>query len=229
MFKKLYPLFNAIYPELCISCDEDHPIEGSCFCIHCLAELPFTNFHTEPENAVEKYFWGRLVVERATALFFFQKGELVQEMIHRLKYKNEGFIGKSLGIHFGEVLTESDFLAGIDYILPIPIHKSKLKVRNYNQSALLAEGISKVSGIPFSDKMLSKYAKTPSQTDKTREQRIENLKNTFSVAKPEAIIGKHILLVDDILTTGATLEAAGSLLVDFDCKLSVAVAAVGKY
>lgn len=229
MFEKLYPIFNAIYPELCISCDEEHPISNSCFCINCLSELPFTNLHLVKDNRVEKYFWGRLIVQKATALFYFQKGELVQEMIHRLKYKNEGFIGKALGLYFGERLQESDFLQSIDYILPIPIHKSKRRTRNYNQSALLAEGISKVSSIPFSDKIIAKYAKTPSQTNKTREERIENLKNTFTIVSPEKIAGKHVLLVDDILTTGATLEAAGALLADFNCKLSIAVIAVGQY
>lgn len=229
MLGRFQELFNSIYPDLCIACDHRHPVEGTCFCIHCLAELPFTKFHSQRDNPVEKFFWGRLPIHKATALLHFQKGELVQEMVHRLKYKNEGFIGKSLGVHYGTELIQYDFLNTIDLILPIPIHKSKSKIRNYNQSALIAEGISKVSGIPTSDSVLIKFAKTPSQTEKTREERIKNLFHTFKVGKPEKIEGKHILLVDDILTTGSTLEAAGSLLLEYNCKVSIAVVAVGKY
>ncbi|GLR17960.1 amidophosphoribosyltransferase [Portibacter lacus] len=194
-----------------------------------MLELPFTNFHLEPDNAVEKFFWGRLAVERGTSMFYFQKGELVQEMIHRLKYKNEGFIGKLLGLKFGEILMESDFLKDIDFIVPVPIHKSKRNVRNYNQCALIADGISKITGIPYVENVLIKHNKTASQTNKTREQRIDNLKHTFRVENPEKLAGQHVLLLDDILTTGATLEAAGSLIVDFNCRISIAVLAVGKY
>ncbi len=226
---KIGDLLNAIYPDLCVTCDLRYPVEGSCFCFHCLSDLPFTGFENESDNLVEKFFWGRMVVEKATALFYFHKGELIQEVLHRLKYKNQGFIGTSLGTHFGNALKEANFLEAVDLIIPIPIHNSKRRKRNYNQSALIAHGISKVCKIPYSDKLLEKHKKTPSQTAKTREERIQNLLHTFRVRKIEALRGRHILLVDDILTTGATLEAAGSILSELDCKLSVAVVAVGKY
>ncbi|WP_235297739.1 ComF family protein [Portibacter marinus] len=229
MIRKLGELFNAIYPELCVACDERYPVDGSCFCFHCHSELPFTNFHLEHDNVVEKYFWGRLMIEKATALFYFQKGEVVQEMMHRLKYKNEGFIGKSLGIHFAQVLNESDFMDEIDLIIPIPIHPSKRKTRNYNQSALIAEGISLITGIPFYENILVKHRKSPSQTLKSREERILNLMNTLKVNQSDLIQDRNVLIVDDILTTGATIEAACSLLSGYNCKLSVAVVAVGKY
>jgi ComF family protein len=229
MFEKIFPFFNAIYPDLCIACDHEHPVKGSCFCVACIADLPFANLHLEKDNIVEKFFWGRLLVERGTALFYFQKGELVQDMIHRLKYKNQGYIGKYLGNHFGEILKDSNFLEGVDVLIPIPIHQSKRKTRNYNQSSLIAEGISSVVSIPVAEKILVKAHKTPSQTNKTREERLQNLKDTFKIESPEQIRGKHVLLLDDILTTGSTLEAAGSVLSDYECKVSVAVAAVGKY
>lgn len=229
MFKKLFPFLNAIYPELCIACDQEHPIQGSCFCISCLADLPFTNLHNERDNIVEKFFWGRLVIQRGTALFYFQKGEVVQDMIHRLKYKNQGYIGHYLGRYFGEEVKNSEFIRDIDLLIPIPMHRSKKKNRNYNQSALIAEGLSDVLSIPVSERILIKSHKTPSQTSKTREERLQNLKNTFEVKNSEELKGKHILLLDDILTTGSTLEAAGAVLSTYECKVSVAVAAVGKY
>lgn len=223
------PFVNLIYPDLCVACDEEHPIENSCFCIGCLNELPFTKLHDERDNVVEKHFWGRLLVEKGTALFYFHKGELVQEMIHRLKYKNEAFVGDALGLFFGEQLINTSFLDNVDLILPIPIHKSKRKTRDYNQSALIAKGIAKHSGIEWSDSIIAKTSKSSSQTEKNREERLENLKNTFQVAKPEQIRDKHVLIIDDILTTGATLEAVGSVLATYNTKLSIAVLAVGQY
>lgn len=223
------PLLDIIYPNLCIACDRENPLEYSCFCISCLDELPFTNFHDERDNIVEKFFWGRLIIEKGTALFYFHKGELVQEMIHRLKYKNQSFIGTSLGLEFGKQLLESDFMNEIDVIIPIPIHKSKRSIRNYNQSSLIAKEISKISGVPWTEDIIIKSKKSSSQTDKTRDERLDNLKETFDVKNKEVIEGKHVLIIDDILTTGATLEAVGSLISQCNSKVSVAVIAVGKY
>ena len=227
--KTIQPYLDIIYPDLCIACDEESPIQSSVFCLNCLDELPFTNFHDDRENLVEKYFWGRLEVEKATALFFFHKGEQVQEMIHRLKYKGASFVGDRLGIFFGYQLMQSSFLNDIDLIIPIPVHKSKKRTREYNQCELLANGISKVSGIPVSTKIVLKNIRTDSQTEKNREERLTSLKNTFKVANPLEIKGRNILIIDDILTTGATLEAVGSILTNFGAKVNIAVVAVGKY
>ncbi len=226
---KLHPLLDLIYPNLCIACDNEKSIDNSCFCLTCMDDLPFTEFLNERDNMVEKYFWGRLEVKKATSLFYFHKGEVVQEMLHRLKYKNEAYIGKALGIHYGDKLVDTNFLDGIDLIIPIPIHKSKKRIRNYNQCELIAKGISSVSGIPTSNKVLVKYTQTTSQTDKTREERLNNLKNTFRVENISLIKDKNILIVDDILTTGATLEAVGSLLAEYESTINIAVLAVGKY
>ncbi len=225
----LNPLLDLIYPDLCIACDVESPVRNACFCIDCLSTLPFTSFHEERENRVEKFFWGRQEIEKGTALFFFHKGELVQDMIHRLKYKNKAHIGDALGLHYGESLNTSQFMEDIDLIIPIPIHRSKRKKRSYNQSELIAKGISTKCGIPYSEKNLVKYSKTPSQTEMSRAERLENLKNTFKLADASSLSGKHVLIVDDILTTGATIEAAASLLSKHNAKVSVAVLAVGQY
>jgi ComF family protein len=160
---------------------------------------------------------------------YFHKGEMVQEMIHRLKYKNQVFIGISLGKYYSEKLLESSFLEGIDYIFPIPIHKSKKRKRGYNQSSIIAKEISKLSGIPWDEKVLVKKTKTSSQTDKSRHERFLNLMDTFQIKDGIELSGKHILLIDDILTTGSTLEAAGSKLREKGALISIAVIAVGKY
>lgn len=225
----LDPLLDLVYPNLCISCDEEDPVDNSCFCIDCMDELPFAHLHNQKDNIVEKFFWGRLIVEKGTALFYFHKGEMVQDMIHRLKYKNQAFIGNSLGIEFGNQLIRSQFLEDIDLIIPIPIHKSKKKTRHYNQSALIANSMSKISGVPWSDEIIVKIKKTTSQTDKTRDQRIENLKGSFKVIDHKSLNGKHVLIIDDILTTGATFETVGSIIAVQCAKISVAVIAVGKY
>ncbi len=225
----LNPLLDLLYPELCISCDEEYPLDGIPFCLNCYAELPFTTLHDERDNIVEKFFWGRVEIEKGTALFYFQKGEVVQEMLHRLKYKNEKSIGTYLGQYYGEILKESSFLKDIDLIISVPIHPKKLKKRGYNQSALITEGISTVNEIPWSDNAIIKATETSSQTDKSREERLSNLLQTFEMKDPEYLKGKHVLILDDILTTGATLEAMCNLLKKVTDKISVAVVAVGKY
>lgn len=225
----LVPLLDLVYPNLCISCDEEDPVQNSCFCVDCLDELPFAHLHDQRDNIVEKFFWGRLIVEKGTALFYFHKGEMVQEMIHRLKYKNQAFIGTSLGIEFGNQLLWSHFMEDIDLIIPIPIHNSKKKKRHYNQSALIAKSMSKVTGVPWSDKLIAKIKKTTSQTDKTRDGRIENLQGSFEAVDSKSLEGKHILIIDDILTTGATFETVGAVISEHCSKISIAVIAVGKY
>lgn len=225
----LTPLLDLLYPELCISCDEEYPLDGVPFCLNCYAELPFTTLHDERDNIVEKFFWGRVPVEKGTALFYFQKGEVVQEMLHRLKYKNEKSIGTYLGNYYGEILKESNFLKDIDLIIPVPIHPKKHRKRGYNQSLLIAEGIGKKNDIPWSEKAVIKATETTSQTDKSREERLNNLLQTFEIAEPELLNGKHVLIVDDILTTGATLEAMANILTPISGKVSIAVVAVGKY
>lgn len=223
------PLLHFVYPELCIACDVRHPVQGSGFCIECISELPFTSFHTECENIVDKHFWGRVKIEKATALLYFQKGELVQEMLHKLKYKNDKKVGQVLGRRFGVELVEANFLEDIDVLIPVPIHKSKLAKRHYNQSEVLADAISEIANIPVENKIIVKAKNTSSQTDKSRANRLENLLGSFQLIDTEKVKGKHVLIIDDVLTTGATVEAVAQLLAEVTDRISVAVVAVGKY
>lgn len=233
MLKKLKsffnPLLDIVYPQLCISCDLEDPLDGIPFCINCLDELPFAQLHNERDNIVEKFFWGRVEIEKGTSLFYFQKGSAVQEMLHHLKYKNQKSIGTTLGIYYGQQLRGSDFIKDIDIILPVPIHVSKKRKRRYNQSAVIAEGISSVTNIPWNDSTLIKNRKSVTQTEKTREERLQNLAQTFLIPDPDLIKDKHVLIIDDILTTGATLETICKMVAEKAGKVSVAVVAVGKY
>ena len=222
-------MLNVVYPELCIVCDKEYPLEESCFCFSCTEELPFTGFSETRDNLVEKFFWGRIEIEKGTAIFYFQKAEIIQELIHKFKYRGKTYIGSALGKFYGKELIDVGYLNDVDLIIPIPIHPSKKRSRGYNQSTVFAKEISRVSKIPLIENILLKSTKTKSQTTKSRSDRFELLKQSFKVKNADQIDRKHVLLVDDILTTGATLEVASSLLKKHNVKVSIAVIAVGKY
>ena len=181
------------------------------------------------DNSLERLFWGRTEIEKGASLFYFQKGEVVQEMMHGLKYHSKAFIGLALGKFCGNVLLQSRFLEGIDFMIPIPIHPSKKRKRGYNQCSLIAEGIHSVTKLPVQEKILIKKKSTRSQTEKSREDRLNNLKNSFEIRNANHLNDKHVLLVDDIITTGSTIETAAEQLTMYGAKVSLIVVAIGKY
>ena len=172
-----------------------------------MLHLPKTNFHKSEENPVSKVFWGRVNLTAATSMYFYRKGGKVQQLIHHLKYKGHKEIGVFLGEMYGKQLIESPLYTDIDLIIPIPLHKSKLKKRGFNQAELFASGLASSMQKEMDVKSLVRQVATSTQTKKTRYKRWENVSEIFKLEIPENIQGKKILVVDDVITTGATMEA----------------------
>jgi ComF family protein len=189
-------------------------------------QLPFTHFESISRNPVEKLFDGRLPLQAATALLFFTKENLVQEALHKLKYKGAEDIGIWLGQFLGRQLLASNRFNEVDIIVPLPLHKKKLLKRGYNQAEVIARGLQEVITKPITDSSVIKFKHTNTQTKKTRIERWQNIENVFEL-KNNQLKNKHILLVDDVVTTGATLEACGrSLLQAEPASISIATAAI---
>jgi len=203
----LNEILSIFYPELCLGCYEPLTTHENLICINCRHELPLTNFSFEKSNLVEKAFYGRIPIEGATALCYFLKKGIIQQLIHNLKYKNQQEIGKLLGDWLSEEMLQSNRFNTIDYIIPVPLHKKKLKKRGYNQVSEFGKSLSENLHIPYSEKILTRVSSTKTQTKKLRFERWKNVSELFFVENPSVLNNKHILLIDDIITTGATLEA----------------------
>lgn len=215
-------LLSLIFPEICTGCEKTLVYGERSLCLDCILNLPRTNFHLETENPVKKIFWGRLKLEVASSFLYFTKGTRVQKIIHALKYKNDRDVGVRLGELFASELRNSCVFKEIDYLIPVPLHGSRLKKRGYNQSLEFSRGLSKISGIPVLNDLLIKKMKSDSQTRKSRFSRWKNVEMVFEIIDPGLIKGKHVLLVDDVVTTGSTLEACGQRIVEIEeTKLSI--------
>lgn len=202
------------------------PGPGHPLCRECTDRLPPTSFHLLSGNPVEKIFWGRMNIQQASATYYFTKESLVQHLIHQIKYKGR----KDLGLYFGEIMGRTLLLhpgyVKMDAIIPVPMHKSKEKSRGYNQANLLATGIGKILRLPVIHDNLVRTQGTGSQTHKGRIERWQKMAENFLVKDPALLENLHLLLVDDILTTGATFEASGSRLTEINgVKLSIAALA----
>ncbi|PJJ83876.1 ComF family protein [Mucilaginibacter auburnensis] len=219
--------FTALlFPHLCPACGEALVANEHVICTDCRYSLPFTNFHLQPENVVAQQFWGKLNIEAAYAMYYFSKGGKVQNLLHHLKYKNMPQIGNVLGVMAGDQLTKNDRFKHIDLIIPVPLHKRRMRERGYNQSAQFAQGLAERLNVSVLENNLIRTINTATQTHKSRFARFENMKEVFSVSKPGELTGKHILLVDDTVTTGSTLEACGIELLKIEgAKLSIATIA----
>lgn len=195
-------------------------------CTDCHYNLPYTNFHLQADNIVARQFWGKLHIQSAYALFYFTKGGKVQNLVHRLKYDGMQKIGVLVGNMAGARLNDSTVLTSVDYIIPVPLHRSKLRKRGFNQSTCFALGLADKLNAPVEEHNLVRVIATETQTKKSRFSRFENMKEVFGVINPEKLENKHILLVDDIVTTGSTLEACGAELLKIPgLKLSIATIA----
>jgi len=217
---------SLLFPELCAACRASLMANEQLVCADCLYNLPFTNFHLQPDNIVARQFWGKINLEAAYALFYFTKGGKVQNLMHQFKYKGVKQIGNLLGNIAGGQLTENEIFKTVDIIIPVPLHKKRIRERGYNQSACFADGLAqKLNAFAEVDNLVRIMA-TETQTHKSRFARFENMQEVFAVKNPERLVNKHILLVDDIVTTGSTLEACGTQLLKIEgLKLSVATIA----
>lgn len=218
---------SLFFPNLCQACGNHLLRTQHVLCLRCQMQLPRTGFHLLEENPVTERFWGRVPVKHATSFLFFTKQGSVQHLIHRLKYKNKPHIGLHLGHLFGAELAESPLFSDVDYVVPVPLHPSKQQERGYNQAAMLAKGIAHTLGSTYHKDLLLRREATTTQTKKSRMERFDNVSSAFVVPRPEEAQNRHILLVDDVITTGATLEAtAMELLKISGVKVSIATLAV---
>ena len=225
-------IFNAIldliYPRCCTGCREHLTEAQDLFCYRCSSDLPFTDYEKQKHNPFEQHFSGRIPIEFGTALFHFNKGEKIQRAVHDLKYGNNPNIGFIMGLMLAERIQSQMTDLGIEAVIPIPLHHSKRLKRGYNQSAAIAKGICASLEIENLERHVIRSRKTSTQTNKNRSQRLTNMKRAFTVINPKAVEGKHILLIDDVLTSGATLESCGYAILGFPgTKLSMATIAIG--
>jgi ComF family protein len=202
-------LLHLAFPHICEGCGTDNLQADHLLCLRCLSSLPSTNFHLHPNNPIEKIFWGRLPVTSATAGYYFTKESMMQHMMHQFKYKGNKDIGFYLGRLMGFALAASNRFSFVDALIPLPLHQSKEHKRGYNQATVLCDGISSVLNKPVLRNIITRPEHTETQTKKNRFQRWQNIEGKFQLLNPSAIEGKHVLLVDDVITTGATLESCG--------------------
>lgn len=214
---------SLFYPNYCLGCSNALYKGEEILCTRCIRELPKTGYAKDPMNPVMLRLAGRLPLKFGLAFLKFRKTGLVQHLLHQLKYNNHPEVGVRLGKLFGRELAESGMNREIDLIVPVPLHSSRKRRRGYNQSAKFAEGLSYSLSIPWNESVSSRVVRTTTQTRKSKVDRWENVKDVFAIERPEEINGQRILLVDDVMTTGATLEACGKQLLQAGCiELSVA-------
>jgi ComF family protein len=217
---------DLIFPRLCQACRANLLGTEQLICTRCLFDLPYTHFAGQPNNIVAQQFWGKVSLQMAYALLYFEKGGSVQHLMHQFKYQDMPAIGNLLGRIAGEQLLQNSFARHVDCIIPVPLHKGRLRERGYNQSTCFARGLSEKLAVPVIEHNLIRQAKTSTQTRKSRFDRYQNMRQVFAVTNPEALAGRHILLVDDIITTGSTLEACAHELLNIpSVKLSIAAMA----
>ena len=214
---------SLIYPNYCAAC-ADALVKGeTLICTRCASQMPQTNYHLDADNPLKNRLVSRINIRYAMALFRFSKSGRVQGILHSLKYKQQPELGVMLGNLYGDRLAEAGLKSAFELIIPVPLHSSRRRKRGYNQSAKFAEGLAQMLGIPFSDDIMERKIKTETQTRKTKLNRWQNVNEVFEVRNSDWVQNKNILLVDDVVTTGATLEAAGHCLLQAGCStLSIA-------
>jgi ComF family protein len=215
-------VLHLLFPHVCTGCGNDILNEETVLCMRCMDAMPETNFEIHANNPVEKTFWGRLPLVGATAQFYFTKESLMQHLMHQFKYKANKELGLQLGRMMGEQLKKSGRFA-VDGLVPLPLFPVKEKRRGYNQATILCVGMAESMNIPVLDKVVIRPQHTETQTKKGRIERWKNMEGKFILSNPASIRNKHLLLVDDVVTTGATFEACGNeLLKAENVKLSLA-------
>jgi|ERR1017187_6407582 ComF family protein len=217
-------ILHLFYPELCIACGKGLASDEQLICLECRLSLPRTDFHKNRDNPAEKVFWGRFPIEQASAYLYFEKSAGVQQIMHHIKYRGGKETAMLMGRWYGDELMKSVIYKNPDYIIPVPLHKSKLISRGYNQSEWFGKGLALAMNVPLQTEILLRARKSETQTKKTRYKRWENVSEIFEVIHPEMLKNKHILLVDDVMTTGATLEACAQTILALNCGTKISIA-----
>jgi ComF family protein len=217
---------HLFFPHICSGCGTDIINKETPLCLQCIHDLPVTNFHSYAGNPVEKIFWGRLPLVAASACHYFTKDSLLQHLLHQLKYRGNKEIGIFLGNMMGQALKQSPRFSDVEALVPLPLFASREKKRGYNQATIICEGIAEAMQVPVLNQAIMRLSATETQTQKNRIERWQNMEGRFFIKNAAAIANKHILLVDDVVTTGATLEACGQkLLTVKNSQLSIATLA----
>ena len=220
-------VLDLISPRLCVVCGQRLTVSEEIICSKCNFHLPRTHFQQDPyENEMAKLFWHQIPIERATALFYYEAHSETANILYELKYKNRPDIGEVMGRLVAKELQPSGFFDGIDGIVPIPLAKKRQRQRGYNQSQEIACGISEITNLPIYNNVVRRNVFEGSQTNKGRWERNENVEKVFEMTDETAIRGKHLLIIDDVVTTGATVIACAKEL----CKavnVKVSVLALG--
>lgn len=203
----LLSFVRLFFPRRCVVCGGSLGEGEEGICMKCNIEMPRTNYHLRRDNPVEYLFWGKMPLERATAYFSYHKGSDFRHILHLLKYEDRKDLGEIMGRFMAAELSAAGFFEGVDVIVPVPLHVRKLRKRGYNQSECIARGISAVTGIPIDVASVVRVKHTETQTRKSSYERWENVDGIFCLNAADAFAGKHILIVDDVLTTGATTTA----------------------
>jgi len=219
--KILNDIIDFLFPRYCPICEQRLTTAEKNICFCCLSELPRVNAHFIDENPIEKLYWTHLPIERATAFFYYDSSE-ARETIHQAKYYKAPRVGEVVAETMAEELMTTNFFDGMDLIVPIPLHPNRLRKRGYNQCEYIANGISKVTGLTVAKDVVRRIVDNSSQTHLLTTERRENVINIFELVRPEKVRGKHLLLVDDVITTGATTISCGQELIKAgDVRISV--------
>lgn len=223
-------ILGLLYPQLCITCGERLISQEKFLCMKCWFDLPVSNFHLNDENKVAQLFWGRVQINHATSYFHYRKGSRYQKLIHFIKYKGMKDLGQEAGNRFGHILRESELFNQADWIVPVPLHPKKEKKRGFNQSEWIARGIAESMNKPLLANNLHRKIFTSTQTRKNRFERWQNVDGIFGVKNSAEFENRHVLLVDDVVTTGSTLEACAYELLKINgTKVSIATLAFADF
>lgn len=223
-------ILDLVYPRLCAACGEEHPPRQGILCPGCQLSLPWTDFHTVRENQVFHRLYGHFPLESGTAMLYFFKDGPVQKILHRIKYQGDKEAAFSLGKYYGSIIASTPIGRSLQDIIPVPLHRSRMHKRGYNQSAWFARGLATaLPGVTVREDILLRVKSTRSQTLRGRAERLVNMEGAFVLTDQTVLADRHVLLVDDVMTTGATLESCAAVLLGVPgLRISIATIAIAQ-
>ncbi|MCM1108962.1 MAG: ComF family protein [Clostridium sp.] len=203
---------DFIFPRTCLTCGRRLALSEKHVCACCLLKLPYVHTRTYEDNIVTRSFWGFLPVEKGTSMFYYHRDSAYRFILHALKYQDMPEVAYDMGIYWSNQIAHKGFFDGVDLLVPLPLSARRKRQRGYNQSEYIARGVSAITGIPVETKAIIRAIATPTQTHLSKLERHNNVRNIFRIVHPESLTGKHILLIDDVLTTGASLISCGQAI-----------------